>query len=107
MAEARKKTPRKSALSQTHPAARATEPTAAPRPPKSVSKMTVNTTPDVINAAKNAWWVDGRDRALTYSGWIEEAILAHVHAAAQRAGVQEFPPRPSSAESLPVGRPIT
>lgn len=103
-----------STLGRKHPAAARRTDTAAPgtgatpggeartqRSGSSRAKMTINTTEDLIDAAKDAWYATTTHT--TFSAWVATALWTQIEADRAAAGVEEFPRRPT--KRLPAGRP--
>jgi hypothetical protein len=65
--------------------------------------MTINVPGDLIDAAKNAFWVDRGDYR-TFSAWVAEALERQIADTMQRRGLRQLPDRPG--EGLPPGRPL-
>lgn len=119
----RRPQPRTSALSGRHPAVplAASEPLpatppipATPTTPEKVTKpakpatvtqkMTVNISRDLIDQAKDAFWL-AHGEYRTFSAWVEHALRRHIDATKLAHGVDDLPRRPGSG-SLPPGRPL-
>ena len=67
-------------------------------------KMTVNISPDLINQAKDAYWL-AHSEYRTFSSWVEDALRRHIDATKTAHGVDHLPPRPGGW-ALPPGRPL-
>ena len=125
MSTPRHRQPRTSALSGRHPAVplpatdqppaapmpatpatptTVTKPAISAKPGGSTQKMTVNISRDLIDEAKDAFWLaHGEHR--TFSAWVEHALRRHIDATKTAHGVDQLPRRPGSG-SLPPGRPL-
>lgn len=64
--------------------------------------MTFNLSEDVVEQARDAFWL-ARGEYRTLADWVEVALLRHIEETKKAQGVEEIPPRPGP---LPVGRPI-
>lgn len=127
MSNPRHRQPRTSALSGRHPAVPLSATEEPPTPPmpatpatpttvtkpgipekpvgsSSTQKMTVNISRDLINEAKDAFWL-AHGEYRTFSAWVEHALRRHIHATKAAHGVDQLPRRPGSG-SLPPGRPL-
>jgi hypothetical protein len=125
MSNPRHRQPRTSALSGRHPAVpvlatdqpatppmpptpatptTVTKPAITAKPAGSTLKMTVNISRDLIDEAKDAFWL-AHGEYRTFSAWVEHALRRHIDATKTAHGVDELPRRPGSG-SLPPGRPI-
>lgn len=105
---------RQSTLARQHPAATRTDTTTpaagntpsgearTPRPATNRAKMTINTSEDLIDAAKDTWYATS-PRNQTFSAWVAAALWTQIEADRVAAGVDEFPRRPT--KRLPAGRP--
>jgi hypothetical protein len=112
--------PRTSALSGRHPAvplaapetqsptpatpATVTKPATPAKPAAGTQKMTVNVSRDLIDQAKDAFWL-AHGEYRTFSAWVEHALRRHIDATKAAHGVDYLPRRPGSG-SLPPGRPL-
>lgn len=119
--------PRKSGLSGVHPAIPPTQrtdttpamppfrgrpvlqssPPGAPVPPASTprsQKMTINVPAELVDEAKNAFWVD-RGAYRSFSSWVAEALQRQIQETMSRHGIQALPQRPG--DGLPPGRPLS
>lgn len=65
--------------------------------------MTINVPPDLVDAAKNAFWAD-RGGYRTFSAWVAEALERQIADTMTRHGLRQLPQRPG--EDLPPGRPL-
>jgi hypothetical protein len=125
MSNQRHRQPRTSALSGRHPAVplpatgqpptapmpatpvtptTVTKPAIPAKPPGSTQKMTVNISRDLIDEAKDAFWL-AHGEYRTFSAWVEHALRRHIDATKTAHGVDQLPRRPGSG-SLPSGRPL-
>lgn len=113
------RTPRPSPLAHRHPARPAAPPSAtapaqpevpsAAKPPSAGSsgtpnkvKTTYNLTPEVAQAARDAFWLD-RDEFQSLSDFVEDAIRRQVEATKAKHGLDQLPRR---TRPLPTGRPL-
>lgn len=114
--------PRRSALAGFHPAtpreemdtkpaipataprtlAPAPQPAARPAPPRNV-KMTINVPAELVDEAKNAFWVE-RGSYRSFSSWIAEALQRQIAETMTRHDLTALPARPDV--DLPPGRPL-
>lgn len=125
MSNQRHRQPRTSALSGRHPAVplpatgqpptapmpatpvtptTVTKPAIPAKPTGSTQKMTVNISRDLIDEAKDAFWL-AHGEYRTFSAWVEHALRRHIDATKTAHGVDQLPRRPGSG-SLPPGRPL-
>lgn len=75
----------------------------APPPPASSAKVTLNLPTDLIDDAKDAYWVE-RDDYPNFSGWVAAALERRIQDLMDRRELTTLPPRPR--RSLPSGRPL-
>lgn len=68
-------------------------------------KMTVNVSRDLIDQAKDAFWL-ARGEYRTFSAWVEDALRRHIDATKAAHDVDTLPRRPGGG-ALPPGRPLT
>jgi hypothetical protein len=66
--------------------------------------MTINIPADLVNQAKDAFWLDHRDYR-SFSAWVSEALRRQIEQAMARHGVDSLPARPVT--DLPPGRPLS
>jgi hypothetical protein len=94
-------TPEKPATAETVPF-----PVSAPNPetPSRSQKLTVNIDRQLIDQAKDAFWL-ARGEYRTFSAWVEAALRRHIDATKEAHGVDELPQRPGGP--LPPGRPLS
>ena len=117
MSNVHRRTPRRSILEGRHPAIPqestpktdtkpvmpATDTTGPiPAQPRR-QKMTVNVTSDLVDQAKDAFWV-ARGEYRSFAAWIEEALRRQIEATRVAHSLDELPPRPRA--ELPTGRPV-
>ncbi len=86
------------------PAARPAPPAAATAPVARTQKMTINVPTELVDEAKNAFWVD-RGSYRTFSAWVAEALERQIQETRQRHRIDVLPPRPG--DGLPPGRPLS
>jgi hypothetical protein len=67
-------------------------------------KMTVNISSEVVDRAKDAFWL-ARGEYRTFSSWVEDALRRHIDATRVAHDLDELPHRPGGG-SLPPGRPL-
>ena len=79
-------------------------PEVAEKPARVSQKMTINVNTELVDDAKNAFWMDRREYQ-SFSEWVSEAIQNQVELTKTRHGVQELPARPR--RDLPAGRPLS
>ncbi|WP_139317257.1 MULTISPECIES: hypothetical protein [unclassified Pseudonocardia] len=65
--------------------------------------MTVNLRRELIDEAKNAYWL-ARGDYVTFAAWVDEALRRQIDTMKTAHGVDEIPPRPGA---LPPGRPLS
>ncbi|MDT5044936.1 MAG: hypothetical protein QOG75_789 [Mycobacterium sp.] len=68
-------------------------------------KMTVNVSRDLIDQAKDAFWL-ARGEYRTFSAWVEDALRRHIDATKAAHDVDTMPRRPGGG-ALPPGRPLS
>ena len=73
--------------------------------PATSQKMTVNVSRDLIDQAKDAFWL-ARGEYRTFSAWVEDALRRHIDATKAAHDVDTLPRRPGGG-ALPPGRPLT
>lgn len=66
--------------------------------------MTINVPADLVDEAKNAFWVE-RGTYRSFSSWVAEALHRQIEQTMQRHGIEALPPRPG--DGLPPGRPLS
>ena len=79
-------------------------PQSQPKAGPTHQKMTINISTELVDKAKDAFWMDRREYH-SFSEWISEAIHNQVEAAKTRHDVQTLPARPR--RDLPSGRPLS
>ena len=113
MSSSLRRQPRTSALSGRHPAvplasdpqpATVTKPATLEKPTAS-QKMTVNVSRDLIDQAKDAFWL-ARGEYRTFSAWVEDALRRQIDATKAAHDVDTMPRRPGGG-ALPPGRPLS
>lgn len=72
--------------------------------PATSQKMTVNVSRDLIDQAKDAFWL-ARGEYRTFSAWVEDALRRHIDATKAAHDVDTLPRRPGGG-ALPPGRPL-
>jgi hypothetical protein len=65
--------------------------------------MTINVSAELVDEAKNAFWVDRGDYR-SFSAWVAEALQRQIQQTMDRHGISALPPRPG--DGLPPGRPL-
>lgn len=80
------------------------KPTSLATAARATQKMTVNISRDLIDEAKDAFWL-AHGEYRTFSAWVEHALRRHIDATKAAHGVKQLPRRPGSG-SLPSGRPL-
>lgn len=78
--------------------------TATLEKPAASQKMTVNVSRDLIDQAKDAFWL-ARGEYRTFSAWVEDALRRHIDATKAAHDVDTLPRRPGGG-ALPPGRPL-
>ncbi|MCW2899052.1 MAG: hypothetical protein JWO67_1317 [Streptosporangiaceae bacterium] len=87
------------------PPSSAPEPVSAPAPaPSRNQKMTINIPGELVDQAKDAFWLDHRDYR-SFSAWVSEALRQQIAQTMARHGVDSLPARPTT--DLPAGRPLS
>jgi hypothetical protein len=66
--------------------------------------MTINIPTDLVNQAKDAYWMDRLDYR-SFSAWVSEALQRQIEQTLTRHGVDTVPARPG--DGLPPGRPLS
>jgi hypothetical protein len=66
--------------------------------------MTINIPAELVNQAKDAFWLDHRDYR-SFSAWVSEALRQQIEQTMTRHGVDSLPHRPLT--DLPPGRPLS
>ncbi len=114
MSNSHRRVPRRSILEGSHPALPQQPPPAMPTTPATDTtgpiparprrqKMTVNVSSDLVDQAKDAFWV-ARGEYRSFAAWIEEALRRQIEATQAAHSLDELPPRPRG--ELPTGRPV-